>query len=115
MTPTLAVSPLSPERACAMSSRRTFIETTSTLVLHDASCRQRGPVGDDLLDLRAAAGEAGDTRRAIEHERRDLAREALDRRAVVAAHADAKLHFREHRALRRRRAARASQTRRRTR
>ena len=55
---------------------------------------ERRPVGDDLFDLRASAGEAGDARRTVEHERRELAREALDRRAVFAAHADAELHFR---------------------
>src|SRR5947209_337489 len=54
---------------------------------------ERGPVGDDLFDFGATAREARHGGRPREYERRDLFREALDRRAVGAAHADAKLNF----------------------
>ena len=114
MTPTLAVSPLSPERACAMSSEPDLHDEHLDLRLHDGLVDQRRPVRHDLLDLRTAAGESGDARRAVEHERRDLAREALDRALSLAAHADAQLHLRRV-ARRRRRAGRASPRRRRTR
>ena len=55
---------------------------------------QRGPVRDDLLDLRTAAREARHARRAIQHEWRDLSREALDVGLAVAANAEAKLDLR---------------------
>src|SRR6185437_562555 len=51
------------------------------------------PIGNDLLDLWAAAGESGHTRWTVEHERRDLAREPLHRRSIIAAHADSALHL----------------------
>ena len=54
---------------------------------------QRRPVGHDLLDRRPAAGEPGDAGRAGEHQRRDLAGEALDRRLLPGAHADPELHL----------------------
>src|SRR3954470_15723723 len=98
MTPTFAVSPLSPERACAIAMSWIFIR----LRLLDLDDRldgrlrnERGPGGDDLLDARAAAGEARDVRRPGEHERRELLREALDGGLVLAAHADAELDLGE--------------------
>ena len=69
-------------------------ESTSTFVRTTGLVDQRRPVGDDLLDLRPSAGEAGHARRAVEHERHDLARESLDRRLVFATNADAELHLR---------------------
>src|SRR5688572_22598256 len=52
---------------------------------------ERRPVGDDVLDTRPAAGEAGHAGRAGQNEGRDLAREALHRRLLAALDGHAKL------------------------
>src|SRR5437867_3907643 len=104
MTPMLHVSPLSPERVWAMLESGTFIriprpiqatQRLSSQHLDRGSDvfprNQRGPVSHDLSDRRAAFAEAGGAGRAVEHERNQLAGEAVDGFAVCAADADAEL------------------------
>ena len=49
---------------------------------------ERGPVGDDLLDLRGATREARHAGRPGQDERRDFFGEALDIFAILTSHAD---------------------------
>src|SRR6185437_14164725 len=98
ITPTFAVSPLSPDRAWAMSRSRTRVmgETSSAASSHqlhsglyDALVDERRPVRDDLLDLGASAGKARDAGRPVEDQGRELAREPLDVGPPRPADADA--------------------------
>src|SRR5512135_3060596 len=105
MSPTLAVLPLSPERACA--SHRSCTSTTpfSPLTPHLSRrqdlhphprldlppVHQRGPVCHDLLHLGPAPGEPGHAGRAGQHERGQLAGEPLHRRFLPRPHADPEL------------------------
>src|SRR2546430_16612296 len=106
MSPTLAVSPLSPERACASSSSRTrrfpdrprppFTAFDRRLIPRPAprtappcSCRAARARGHDLLWLGAPPRESGDAGGTVQDERRDLAGEALHRGLVGGPHADA--------------------------
>src|SRR5262245_24765514 len=94
MTPTFEPSPLSPERALAMRSSRTFKSGSSAREHADARAHQvlaheRGPEADDLGRLRASAREARHSRRAARDERDELHPEAVDLAAIGALHAEA--------------------------
>src|SRR4051812_3383828 len=117
MSPTLAVLPLSPERACASQRSWTLRARAADLVdfcrvavgmvasfsrlqnihLHALldlpPIDERGPVRHYFLHGRTAPGEPGDARRPGQHQRRDLPGEPLHRAALPGADADAKLDF----------------------
>src|SRR5689334_22746543 len=123
MSPTLAVLPLSPDRACARYRswtgrvpRRALVRFTDrgTSRLQDldphvrldlAPIDQRGPVGDDLLDGRPPAGEAGDAWRPGQDQRGDFPSEPLDRSTLAGTDTDPQLDLRQ---IGRRRPAQAS-------
>ena len=56
---------------------------------------QGGPVSDHFLYLGTAASQTGNRRRAIQYQRSDFFREALDRGAVLGAHAKSEDDFRQ--------------------
>src|SRR5690349_22124633 len=108
MRPTLAVLPLSPERAWATylswsgrvagRAARLMVRATSGLQELDpherldlAPVDQRGPVRHDLLHGRTPARKAGHAGWPGEHERRDLPGEPLDRRPLPRPHAHPEL------------------------
>src|SRR6185503_9726628 len=117
--PTLLLSPLSPERAWAISCSRMraisapagrrarapapgkprFAARASSGFLHPHARLEPGlgderrPVGDDLLRLGTSAGEAGDARGARGDERRDLLAESLDRGCVLPLRAEPQHDF----------------------
>ena len=93
MTPMLEVSPLSPERVCAILASGTFIPAPRREVRISSRGNQRRPVGHDLANGRAAVAVAGGAGRTVEHQRNQFAGEAVDGFAIVAADADAQLHF----------------------
>src|SRR6185437_13928916 len=61
--------------------------------LHDCLVYQCRPVGDNLFHFWTSASETGDAGRSVQHERRDLAREALDGCAIVRPHTDTQLNL----------------------
>src|SRR5690349_7718933 len=110
MRPTLAVLPLSPDRAwakylswrgqVAARTARFAVRATSGLQDLDPDERldltpvdQRGPVRHDLLHGRAPARKAGDAGWPGEHEGGDLAGEPLHGRALPRPHAYPELDF----------------------
>jgi hypothetical protein len=78
--------------ACARYAEWLFHEITSTRGFDFFPRNQRGPVSHDLADRRTAVAEPGRAGRAVEHQRNQLAREAVDGFAVLPAHADAQLN-----------------------
>src|SRR5690349_3824991 len=111
MIPTFAVSPLSPERACANSREAgsglslsvvpSFRLSVASYVhelhagLNHTLVDERRPIRHDLFRLGPSAGEPRHAGRSVQDEGGDLAREAVDRRLIARTNADAKLHFRQ--------------------
>src|SRR5260221_681930 len=58
-------------------------------------CNQRRPVSNDLLNLWPASGKTSHTRWPGQYQWRDLFGESLYRGAILTAHADAQLNFRQ--------------------
>ena len=56
---------------------------------------QGRPIRDNLFDFRPATGKSGHAGRAGQNQRRNFFGESFNRFAIIAAHADAQLNFRQ--------------------
>src|SRR6185436_3198700 len=96
MIPTFDVSPLSPERACAISI--SFTLAISSLDHRDSRLNfglrnKRRPVSDYFFGLRTARAESRNGRRPVERKRRDFSCESFDCAFVLRPHANSKHYF----------------------
>src|SRR6185295_6099645 len=96
MIPTFDVSPLSPERACAISI--SFTLAISSLDHRDSRLNfalrnERRPIRDYFFSLRTARAESCNGRRPVERKRRDFSCESFDYAFVLRPHSNSKHYF----------------------
>src|SRR6185436_409301 len=96
MIPTFDVSPLSPERACAISI--SFTLAISSLDHRDPRLNfglrnKRRPVSDYFFGLRTPRAESRNGRRSVERKGRDFSCESFDYAFVLRPHANSKHYF----------------------
>src|SRR6185503_10618258 len=96
MIPTFDVSPLSPERACAISI--SFTLAISSLDHRDSRLNfgfrnKRRPISNYFFGLRTTRAESRNGRRPVERKRRDFTRKPLNYVFVLRPHADSKYYF----------------------
>src|SRR5580658_7575514 len=92
------VSPLSPERVCAMALSSFLIKSgVSRDHLYAGfdffAWDQRGPIGHDFANWRATVAKPCRARRSIEHQRNQFPREAVHSLPILRPHAYPQLNL----------------------